>query len=75
MLRRQAHWQEDLFVAGPLCDLIPDDHVLKGFDKLLDLSWLREGLRELYKEHARRHEAPHLPPHDMPDARHPLAPA
>ena len=28
MLGRQERWQEDLFIAAPLRDLIPDDHIL-----------------------------------------------
>ena len=48
MLGRQDRWQEDLFVAGPLCDLIPDDHVIKRVDKVLDLSWLRWEVADCY---------------------------
>ncbi len=48
MLGRKERWQEDLFVAGPLCDLIPDDHILKRVDRVLDLSWLRAEVRDLY---------------------------
>lgn len=48
MLGRQERWQEDLFVAGPLRDLIPDDHILKRVDKVLDLSWLRDEVRDCY---------------------------
>ena len=50
MIGKQDRWQEDLFVACPLSELIPDDHVLKRVDKVLDLSWLREEVRELYSE-------------------------
>ncbi len=50
MLGRQERWQEDLFVAGPLADLIPDDHILKKVDRVLDLSWLRAEVRHLYCE-------------------------
>ena len=50
MIGKQDRWQEDLFVACPLRDLIPDDHVLKGVDKVLDLSWLREEVRDCYCE-------------------------
>ncbi len=42
MLGTQKRWQEDLFVAGPLSSLIPEDHILKQVDKVLDLSWLRK---------------------------------
>jgi len=48
MLGRQERWQEDLFVAGPLRDLIPDDHVLKRVDRVLDLHWLRDAVRDCY---------------------------
>jgi len=41
MVGQQDRWQEDLFVAGPLRDLIPDDHILKQVDAVLDLTWLR----------------------------------
>lgn len=48
MIGRQDRWQEDLFVAGPLRDLIPEDHILKRVDKILDLSWLIEEVRDTY---------------------------
>ena len=48
LLGRHDRWQEDLFVAGPLSSLIPDDHILKQVDKLLDLSWLRSEVKDLY---------------------------
>lgn len=48
MIGKQERWQEDLFVAGPLRDLIPDDHVLKRVDKVLDLSWLRKEVADCY---------------------------
>ena len=48
MLGRQERWQEDLFVAGSLRDLIPDDHILKRVDKVLDLSWLRDEVSDCY---------------------------
>ena len=50
MLGRQERWREDLFVAAPLRDLVPDDHILKRVDKVLDLSWPREAVRDLYDE-------------------------
>jgi len=43
-------WQEDLFVAGPLRDLVPEDHILKQVDRVLDLSWLRDEVKETYNE-------------------------
>jgi transposase len=44
----QKRWQEELFVAGPLSSLIPDDHILKLVDKVLDMSWLRDEVKALY---------------------------
>jgi len=48
MLGTQKRWQEDLFVAGQLSSLIPEDHILKQVDKVLDLSWLRKEVADLY---------------------------
>ena len=48
MLGRQDRWQEDLFVAGPLRDLIPEDHILKRVDRVLDLRWLRAEVQACY---------------------------
>ena len=48
LLGTQERWQEDLFVAGPLSSLIPDDHILKQVDGVLDLSWLRSEVSDLY---------------------------
>jgi hypothetical protein len=48
MIGKQERWQEDLFVAGPLSSLIPEDHILKKVDKVLDLSWLRKEVSGMY---------------------------
>src|SRR4030065_515967 len=48
MIGRQERWQEDLFIAGPLSSLIPEDHILKQVDRVLDLSWLRSEVEDLY---------------------------
>jgi len=48
MIGNQERWQEDLFVAGPLRDLIPEDHVLRHVEKILDLSWLRQEVADCY---------------------------
>jgi len=48
MIGRQNRWQQDLFVAGPLSSLVPEDHILKQVDKVLDLSWLRGEVKDLY---------------------------
>ena len=50
MIGRQDRWQEDLFVAAPLSSLVPDDHILKRVDHVLDLSWLREEVASAYCE-------------------------
>jgi transposase len=50
MLGRQERGQEWLFSVGRLRDLIPDDHILRRVDRVLDLSWLRDEVRELYDE-------------------------
>ena len=48
MLGHQQRWQEDLFVAGSLRDLIPADHILRRVDNVLDLDWLRETVSACY---------------------------
>lgn len=50
MIGNQERWQEDLFVAGPLSSLIPNDHILKLVDQVLDLSWLRAEVSDCYSE-------------------------
>ncbi len=47
-MQSRGEWQEDLFVASPLRDLVPDDHILKRVDAVLDLSWLHEAVRGCY---------------------------
>lgn len=48
MISKQERWQEDLFVAGPLSSLIPEDHILKRVDAILDLSWLATLVKDTY---------------------------
>lgn len=48
MLGQQERWQEDLFVAGSLRDLIPEDHILRRVDRVLDLAWLRGAVADCY---------------------------
>jgi transposase len=48
VIGNQERWQEDLFVAGPLSNLIPSDHILKRVDKVLDLSWFRREVTDCY---------------------------
>src|SRR5918995_7542252 len=40
--------QPELFVTGSLRQLLPDDHVLVRVDQVLDLSWLRDTVADLY---------------------------
>ena len=48
MLGRKERRQPELFVAGSLRELLPDDHVLVRVDRVLDLSWLAGEVAELY---------------------------
>ena len=48
MQSRKDRLQEDLFVASPLRDLVPEDHILKRVDAILDLSWLHAAVRDCY---------------------------
>lgn len=48
MLGRKERGQLEFFVCGSLRDLVPDDHVLARVDRVLELSWLREEVAELY---------------------------
>jgi transposase len=48
MVGNQDRWCEDIFVACPLRDLVPDDHILKRVDRVLDLSWLQKEVSDSY---------------------------
>ena len=48
MLGRKGRDQLELFVAGPLDQLAPEDHVLARVDRVLDLGWLREEVADCY---------------------------
>lgn len=48
MLGRKDRRQPELFVAGSLRELLPEDHVLVRVDRVLDLSWLAGEVAELY---------------------------
>ena len=48
MLERRDRLQDELFVAGSLRQLIPEDHILVRVDKVLDLSWLRAAVSDCY---------------------------
>jgi len=48
MVGDQARWREDIFVACPLRDLVPEDHILRRVDRVLDLGWLRAEVADCY---------------------------
>ena len=48
MLGRKERDQLELFMAGSLRQVLPDDHVLVRVDRVLELGWLREEVAELY---------------------------
>jgi IS5 family transposase len=48
MLGERQGMGEDLFVACSLRDLIPEDYILRKVDRVLDLSWLRGEVADLY---------------------------
>jgi transposase len=48
MIGSQDRWQEDIFVAGSLRNLIPEDHILRRVDRVLDLAWLRQEVADCY---------------------------
>ena len=39
MLGQREHREPELFVAGSVRELLPDDHVLVRVDRVLDLGW------------------------------------
>ena len=48
MLGRKNREQLELFVAGTLEQLVPEDHVLARVDRVLDLGWLHEEVSDCY---------------------------
>jgi transposase len=50
MYRKQSPRQPSCFIPGDLSDYVPDDHILKQVDRVLDLSWLHEEVKDLYDE-------------------------
>lgn len=50
MIGRQDRQQQEIFIPGNLETLIPEDHVLKRVDRVLDLSWLRDEVSDCYCE-------------------------
>jgi transposase len=54
--------QEILFLPCPLVDMIPDDHILKRVDAILDLAWLRAEVADCYDTRGGR---PSIPPESV----------
>lgn len=54
MVGKQDRWEDELFVACTLRELIPADHILRRVDKVLDLTWLRAAVKSLYDEYQGR---------------------
>jgi hypothetical protein len=50
MIGRKNREQRTLFIAGDIEQFIPEDHILKRVERILDLNWLREEVRECYCE-------------------------
>ena len=50
MLGRKERSQKSLLVPGSIEDFIPEDHILKRVDKVLDLGWLRSEVKRNYCE-------------------------
>lgn len=48
MLGVRDSGQDELFVSGSMSSLVPDDYILKKVDRVLDLSWLRAEVEDLY---------------------------
>ncbi len=54
MLKRKPPAQLELFVAGSLEQLVPDDHILARVDRVLDLGWLHDEVADCYCAHSGR---------------------
>lgn len=48
MLGEREPMDQEMFVACSLRDLIPEDYILRKVDRVLDLSWLRAEVGDLY---------------------------
>ena len=48
MLKRKPLARLELFIAGSLEQLVPDDHVLTRVDRALDLGWLHKEVADCY---------------------------
>jgi len=50
MYRKKTIRQESMFIAGRLSDFIPEDHILVRVNKVLELSWLDDVVKDCYHE-------------------------
>jgi hypothetical protein len=48
MIGRKDRSKRSLFIAGDIEQFIPDDHLLKRVDRILDLNWLSGAVKECY---------------------------
>lgn len=48
MVGSKGRSQEHFFIPGTLRDLIPEDHILKQVDRVLDLRWVRDEVKGCY---------------------------
>lgn len=48
MQSKRERRQDELFIASSLSALIPDDHILKRVDRILNLSWIHDAVRGCY---------------------------
>ena len=48
MIGKRDRSRRSLFITGDIEQLIPDDHILKRVDRVLDLSWLHEAVKGYY---------------------------
>lgn len=60
MMGQQGGAQDRLFYAFSLADQVPSDHLVRGLDRYLDLSGLREHLAPFYSHTGRPSIAPEL---------------
>ncbi len=60
MMGRQDKGQDQLFYQGNLDALVPEDHLLRYIDQVLDLSGLRDHLASFYSHTGRPSIDPEL---------------
>lgn len=48
MMQGKKNFQPRLFYQISLADFIPQDHLLRKLEKVLDLNWIRKATREYY---------------------------